>query len=244
MGLRILVTRPEPGALNTARRLAEHGHDPVVLPLSRTGPVPDPVLPVDTGYAAIALTSGNAVRHLTKQQLLPIAALPVFAVGPATAKDAGDSGLRVEWTGRGNAATLAGEMARRFRPGQKILYLTGRVRRPEFEQQLCATGVAVDAVETYFTESVSYTTKYVADLLSHAPIEVVLVYSAVAAEQLARLMSDRELSHLFESARFICLSSRIGTALPGLRGQQIITAVTPSEDAVLEMLNSGKFNRS
>lgn len=241
MGLRILVTRPEPGAGQTGDRLAAAGFDPVLLPLSKIGPISDLVFPVDGSVAAVALTSANAVRHLTEEQLKSIADLPVFAVGPSTADEARISGLRVDWTDRGSAESLAREMAGRLEQGQKILYLAGRVRRPEFECLLAAADVPVDVIEIYDTELVSYTTKKLVDLLSHPPIVAVLVYSVIAAEQISRLVEDPDLSHLFESTVFLCLSKRIGQALKGVSETQITVARKPDEDTVLEILTGGNL---
>lgn len=244
MGLRILVTRPEPGAGRTGDLLAAEGYDPVLLPLSRVGPVNGVQFSVDDTVAALALTSANALRYLSRDQLRSIAGLPVFAVGSSTAAEARKSGFMVEWTGEGNAEALAGEMAGRMKQGGKILYLAGRVRRPDFERQLAAALVPVDVIETYLTESVSYTTEYLLDLLSHPPIAAVMVYSVIAAEQISTLVKEPDISHLFESASFLCLSPRIGQALAGVGEAQIRIAESPTEEAVLEILSSGKFIRS
>mgnify|MGYP000900718465 CR=1 FL=1 len=47
--VRVLVTRPEPGACRTAAKLRTFGFDPVILPLSRTRPlaVPEEAVPAD-----------------------------------------------------------------------------------------------------------------------------------------------------------------------------------------------------
>ncbi|TIT17702.1 MAG: uroporphyrinogen-III synthase, partial [Mesorhizobium sp.] len=58
--LRVLVTRPEPGASRTARRLADAGFQPILLPLTETV-----ALAVDAGAvadAAAAITSFGAWR--------------------------------------------------------------------------------------------------------------------------------------------------------------------------------------
>ncbi len=244
MGLRILVTRPEPGAGQTGNRLAVAGFDPVLLPLSKIEPVNDLIFPVDGNVDAVAMTSANAIRYLPDEQLRSIASLPVFAVGPSTANEARRSGMQVEWTGKGNAESLAREMAGWSKPGQNILYLAGRVRRPDFERLLAASDVPVDVVETYDTKLVSYTTKNLIDLLSHSPVAAVLVYSVIAAEQISRLLDEPELSHLLESALFLCLSRRIGLALKEVSEARLVVTETPTEDAVLEILNSGNFTRS
>lgn len=80
----VLVTRPEPGASATARALAGRGFEPIVLPLTRTEPVACGPLG-DQAYDALALTSANAIRHASVELTGRAAALPVYAVGEATA---------------------------------------------------------------------------------------------------------------------------------------------------------------
>src|SRR5882757_8304646 len=73
--VRVLVTRPEPGASRTAIRLEAQGFQPVLLPLTETV-----MLPVETktisGVVAVAVTSANAVRHAPKELIAALAALP------------------------------------------------------------------------------------------------------------------------------------------------------------------------
>lgn len=244
MGLRILVTRPEPGAGRTGDRLAAAGFDPILIPLSEIRPVDNLRIPVDENVAAVALTSANAVRYLPDDHVRSIANLPVFAVGPSTAEAAREAGLRVELVGQGTAESLADEVTGRLKRGQKILYLTGRVRRPDFERLLAAAKLPVDVVETYDTNSVSYTTEFLIDLLSQPPVAVVLVYSVIAAEQICGMLNEPDLSHLLESAVFLCMSRRIADAMKGAGQTQIAIAGKPTEDAVMDVLNEGKFNRS
>ena len=64
MSLRVLVTRPQPGADRTAARLQEAGFEPIVLPLSEIVAVA-PALPASLP-GAVAISSANAVRLLTE----------------------------------------------------------------------------------------------------------------------------------------------------------------------------------
>src|SRR6478736_3745261 len=84
--LRVLVTRPEPGASRTARRLQQAGFQPVLLPLTKTVALPAEVGLVPDDVLAVAVTSANAVRHAPKEVIEALAALPCHAVGPRTAE--------------------------------------------------------------------------------------------------------------------------------------------------------------
>ncbi|WP_298213574.1 uroporphyrinogen-III synthase, partial [Acidocella sp.] len=76
--MRLLVTRPEPGASATARRLAALGHSPVLLPCLAITPLP---ARLSERPAALIVTSGQAVPALPAR----LAGVPVYAVGDATA---------------------------------------------------------------------------------------------------------------------------------------------------------------
>ena len=80
--MRVLVTRPEPAASATATALAALGHDTVVTPL--LAPALRPWTAPATLPQALLVTSANTVRH-GGDALRNYQALPVFAVGAATA---------------------------------------------------------------------------------------------------------------------------------------------------------------
>ena len=99
------------------------GLEVITCPLFRVEPVewaaPDPA-----GYDALLMTSANAVRH-GERGLERLKALPVHAVGTATAAAARDAGFQVETTGRGNAAELLASLP----PSLRLLHLAGEDRR-------------------------------------------------------------------------------------------------------------------
>lgn len=99
----VLVFRPEPGNARTAAALRELGFMPILYPLYSAEAVPwtpPPAVEID----AILLTSANAAR-LGGPGLARFARLPVFAVGEATARAAGEAGFRTVHTGGGDAAS-------------------------------------------------------------------------------------------------------------------------------------------
>ncbi len=233
--LRVLVTRPEPGASRTARRLQEAGFQPVLLPLTETVALPADVgLSPDDGVA-IALTSTNAVRHAPKEMVEALAALPCYAVGTRTAEAARKMGFRSVIEGLGDAETLAQAIAAAF-PGKAIVYLCGRVRFPVFEQRLEAAGVRIHAVETYDTLAVPYSEEAVLARLTSQPVDVVLLYSAKAAAAMQVLISRPALQGFFEKTRFLALSTRIAAAFDGSAGKAAGIAAQPDENALLTLL--------
>ncbi len=121
--VRVLVTRPEPGASRTARRLEDQGFQPLLLPLTRTQALPVDALPGDV--AAVAITSANAIRHAPREIVAALAALPCHAVGARMAQAARAAGFLSVDEGPGTAEALADALAGSL-SGRSVVYLCGR----------------------------------------------------------------------------------------------------------------------
>ncbi|MFU0505085.1 uroporphyrinogen-III synthase [Pseudaminobacter sp. NGMCC 1.201702] len=233
-GARVLVTRPEPGASKTARRLEEAGFSPVILPLSRTVPLPVGIFP--TGQIdAVAATSVNALRHAPADLIASLACHRCFAVGAKTAAVAREMGFAAIVEGHGDAASLA-DMLLGEPDIANVVYLAGRVRRDGFEDRLAGGGIKISVIETYDTRPVKYMPDELDAALDGGTIDAVLLYSAKAAEGFSNLLADPLRHSLFESARYFCLSPRIAAALSGGSRSRIFTASKPTEDDLLARL--------
>ena len=235
--LRVLVTRPEPGASRTAQQLRETGFQPILLPLTETVG-----LPVDAGLVpddavVVAITSANAVRHAPEEVTAALAALPCHAVGKRTAEAARKAGFLSVSEGPGDAEGLADSLAADH-AGKTIVYLCGRVRFPAFEQRLNTAGVRVRPVETYDTLQGGYSDEAVLELLSGQPADAVLLYSAKAAAAMQVLARRPALQGLFERTWFFALSTRIAAALDDTAGERLRIAAQPDEDTLLALLGS------
>ncbi len=230
----MLVTRPEPGASATARRLAALGHVPVVLPLSEIRPLAIE-LPAADAVDAVAMTSANASRALPP---LPeaLARRPCYAVGESTARAARAAGFETVAMAAGDGAVLAGLIAVREPAGSRILYLCGRVRRSAFERGLAEAGLACRALEVYDTTFLDPGPAIVAAAAGGAPVEAVLVYSAETARRLARFAAAPGPADLLAEASFLCLSPQVASALGTLGGGRTYVSDEPSEDALLALL--------
>src|SRR5690348_11361581 len=87
-GSSVLVTRPEPGAGETAARLIALGFSPVLAPLLEVRPRHVAIPPSEL-VQAILVTSGSAIPGLPESHRR----LPLFAVGAATARRAEAAGF-------------------------------------------------------------------------------------------------------------------------------------------------------
>ena len=182
-GLPLLVTRPEPGNSATIARAAALGFDANAAPLFAAQAIPW-TAPSPTGYDALLLTSAQAVR-LAGPQLARLAALPVYAVGAATADSAKVAGLTVVQTGAADAQSLLDGMTS-GKPA-RILWLCGR-ERSEFDPR----GSALEPVACYAVDAVEPPPAW-AQLVA-APA-VLLAHSARAAQRIADLVGPQR-AHL------------------------------------------------
>ncbi|RUV66875.1 MAG: uroporphyrinogen-III synthase [Mesorhizobium sp.] len=235
--VRVLVTRPEPGASRTAQRLLDQGFQPILLPLTETVALPVDADGVANNAVAVAVTSANAVRHAPKEIIAALASLPCYAVGKRTAEAAHTAGFFSVGEGPGDAQALADALAGGY-AGQTIVYLCGRVRFSGFEQRLQMAGVHVRTVETYDTVALDYCDEAVLARLSGLPVEAVLLYSANAAKAMQALSGRPALLGVFERTVFFALSARIAAALDDVAGGRIRIAPEPSEDALLGLLQA------
>src|SRR5947209_4837807 len=124
-GLRALVTRPRVEAESLAAALAARGIVAIIEPLLeihyRGEPTPDLA-----GVQAILCTSANGVRALAR--LTDERALPLLAVGEATAARARAEGFASVESAGGNVDELIQLALRRLRPqAGQLLHVAGTV---------------------------------------------------------------------------------------------------------------------
>ena len=228
--MRVLVTRPEPGAAQTAARLEALGHKPVVAPLSQVAPVAVAALPDAANFDAVALTSANALKHAAPPLLSAISQLPCFTVGDRTAEAAREAGFAYVRSAGGDVNDLASLVCARLKAGSHVLYLTGERRRPVLEEKLMDAGFSVTPLETYRIEAVSYATAERDKLIAGPALDAVLVYSRYGAELLSDFLGDGQ------NLRVLCMSRQVAEGLSHSLRKSAEIASAPNENALLALL--------
>lgn len=232
----MLVTRPQPGADETAGRIAALGFQPVALPLTRIVPLEPVLLPTPDAFDAVVVTSVNALRHAPPGLLAIASARPAFAVGDATAQAAREAGFRDVRSASGTAIDLAGLIGTGLPRGARLLHLAGRVRTAGFDSQVEADGFAIATVEVYDTEKVSYTTDFLSEVLGDQPLWGALVLSMLAGELTADLARQGLAAKLFERTRFFCISEKAARPIRALGAGTVHVSDEPTEAGVLALL--------
>lgn len=207
----LVVLRPEPGSTRTAGLIEARGGHAIRLPLFAVVPIAWTPPPPER-FDSLMLTSANAIRF-AGQAFALYRALPVLAVGEATAVTARAAGLDVALTGDGDAQAL---MAVAHERGLIApLHLAGRDR--------AASGVV--AVSVYASDALSI------DPTSIRACEdaVILLHSARAAMRFAELVHEANMDRA--AIRLAALSTTV--LLAAGTGWGASVAVDRPVDAVL-----------
>jgi uroporphyrinogen-III synthase len=236
-GMRILVTRPEPGADKTLAALGKLGLAGQAIPLQSVAAKADIVKaqgaspPGNTAFDALAVTSGNALRH-GAGIIAAHAHLPGFAVGVATARLLAAAGVTVK-ASAGTAAALAPLIA--GSGVRHLLYPCGEVRRPELEAVLSAAGVAVTPVEVYATADLPDAAARLDRFLAVEGRALLLFHAPSAAAAFRRLAGPRLTARRAATLTSLCLSQAVADALHPVLMPGALIADTPDEEALLAL---------
>jgi uroporphyrinogen-III synthase len=229
--MRLLVTRPEPDASETARRLTALGHSVTVEPMLRIVLNPPPRdLPRPAG---LIVTSRNGVRALrTWPQAAGWHDVPLFAVGAATGRDARAAGFSKVTAGDGEGAALVGAITAALPPGGgAVIYAAARDLSGNLAEHLEEAGTDLQMVEAYRAEPAAALSPALMAALDAGAIDGALIYSRRTAETFRDLTAGRSirLAHVF------ALSARVAEPLHGLGGA-LHVAPSPDEASLLALI--------
>jgi uroporphyrinogen-III synthase len=223
----VWITRAQPGAEATARRLAARGFAVLIDPLLEIHLL-QPALDL-SGVAALAFTSANGVEAFAR--LTRARDFQVFAVGEATARAAEAAGFPDPLSADGDGEDLASLIAATG-PG---LVLCPCADQPaaDLPALLARAGLAARALAVYAAADRAPT----AETLARMPgLEAVLLHSPRAARGLARRLATAPAPGL----RALCLSPAVAEPLAAAHRAGLVGSVTfaprPRESALLDLL--------
>lgn len=233
---RVLVTRPQPEADATARRLSAMGLHPVVLPLTRIEPVAPDALPDAGEVDAVTVTSVNALRHAPPALLSSLRHKPLFAVGDTTAAAACGAGFADVQAAAGTARDLAVLIGTRLRADARILHIAGVERTAGFAEALEGRGFGVRVVEVYRADAIAYADDALERLAEAGTFAQALLFSRRAALLLVALAAQGPMREALAGATFCCISQGVAAALAPLSPAEIRVAQEPDEEGILRLL--------
>ncbi len=229
MNLKVLVTRPEPGASATGERIRRLGHHPILSPClvitARRVPFP-------TRQDAVLITSAQALpalTHLPRQ-------IEIFAVGEATAAQAREAGFCAVTAAGGTAADLAVLVVGRLPPGANLLFPTGAGNGLPLANLLRGAGFCVRRHVAYRATPATSLTEAALAGLDAGVIERVLVFSQATGRHFSALVRQSGRTNALRHSIAIAISSKAAASLENLPFASIETAMAPDQEHMLAML--------
>lgn len=235
MTMRVLVTRPQPDAGRTAKRLAELGHEVILDPLLTIESLPIGQLPAGP-FAALAATSANAVRVSTATaELEPLRKIPLYAVGTHTADAARTAGFEKVVVANGDAASLAQMLSARLTAGARVLHLAGEDRSRDLAAPKSGAGIVVEVLVLYRARPSAAFAPATVDALSRDRLSAVLHFSPRTAATFVTLVVRHGLVESAGRPRHLCLSQAVAQELAPL-GISAEYAARPTEAELVALL--------
>jgi len=224
----VLITRPEPGAAETARAVAALGWEPVPAPALTLMPLPPARLPA---AQAVVMASRGAARAMAATPL------PVFVVGAGTAAEARAQGSAEVTAAEGDAASLARLIARRLDPAAgPLLLAVGQGYGAELAAALRAAGFRVIRRVVYAARPATALPDAARAALAAGRVSAALFLSPRSAAIACRLIAAAGLGEAARGIVAFALSPRIAAGLAALPWREIRTAPRPDPGLLLGLL--------
>jgi uroporphyrinogen-III synthase len=232
----VLITRPEPGAAETAQRVAALGWRPLLAPALVLAPRPF-VMP--RAAQALLLASRAAARSLSADAFP--AGLPVLAVGKATAAEAGAHGFVNVLTAGGDAAALAKLAAARLDPAAgPLLLAVGAGYGQDLALALRTQGFRVMRRIAYAATPAPALPEAVRLALGQGEVGAVLFFSPRSARCAISLLRTAGLAATAASTLALAISARVAETaaqtLAPLAWRAVRVAERPDQDSLLQLL--------
>jgi len=226
----VLVTRPEPGASETAERLREMGLRPILAPMIEVRTL-HPDLPDPAAIQAVLVTSGNAIPALPAVWH----AVKLLAVGDATAARARAGGFVDVASADGDATALAALAAARCRPyGGKLLVTAGAGRGADLAAELSTKGYNVHVAEVYTAHSATALPAEAAEAIRAGTLYAALFFSAETARTFVRLAQSEQ--EALRGVVAVAIGRPAAVALESLPWRSIRIAQRPTQHEVFACL--------
>jgi len=233
--MRVLVTRPQDDALETAALLKTRGHTAIIAPLLNVTYRNGPALDL-SGVQAILATSANGIRALVRR--VGRRDLPVFAVGPQTAQAASEAGFHQVKNADGDAKTLAKAVPGWIASGEgTLLHASGSEGNGALAKELSAAGYRIRTENLYDVAAMEALPAVARDALSNAGLDAVLLYSPRSARVFCDLVVRAGLEGAASRLIGACISRAAAVHLEALIMHDVRIAQRPNQLSLLDCLD-------
>ena len=228
----MLITRPEPGASETAKRVSALGLRPVMAPVLEIRSLPCH-LPPAARLQAIVTASGNAFPALPSNYHR----LPLLAVGETTASRARAAGFSRVTSADGDArmlAALAGQTC--DIQAAPLLLVTGRGQGAALAADLRVRGFRVIRRAVYAAMPVLTLPEAARQALAGGDVAAAMFFSAETARHCVQLIRRARLHEAVRTVDALAIGQPAALALKVLPWRRIRVAARPTQDAMLALL--------
>ena len=235
--MRILVTRPLEDGAEIARLLAALGHQALLAPLLEPCFPEGPPLEATPGILddvrAILATSANGIRALRRRTARRD--LPIFAVGPQTAREARQAGFGDVRSGDGDAKALAEATRTWLSPPATLLHVCAEDAPGTLGDALSASGFTIRRAALYRIEPATHLPPDAKTALATRALDGAMFFSPRTARIFVQLCEDLPTDGLTA----LCISQATADALASRSFAQIKVAARPNQDAMLALAGVG-----
>jgi len=235
MRMKVLITRAEPAADQTANNLAKHGHEAILLPLFKM--IDTQARIPDKKYDGIIFTSKNAVEVLkTRGWKIPNPKMIAFCVGGKTEKAAQALGFKQTYSANGGGAVLVDLMRAMQLEGKKLLYLSTPDKSYDMKMALESHNVHVETIDIYQAKPVSPENEQLKQAISAIRDGFVFTYSALSSKHLAKLVKSAKLASSLQACTLISISDQAIGPLEDIDWKAVLIAPSPQEKEMIALV--------
>lgn len=229
-------TRPTDDSAFFAGELTPFGIHSIIGPVLHIARKPLVTI-TQTPPHALLLTSRHAAHALS---LLPASwrSLPVYCVGNATAKAAGEHGFTRIISGMKDVQALLPRIAGEVASGSTLLYLAGDETRSDVQKMLAPRGITVSMVVVYYAIGEQELTPEIITALEGRRIAGVALFSPRTARISAALMQKAGLAECARGIAAYCFSENVALEAQALPWAAMHTCSAPTRAAMRELIVS------
>lgn len=233
--MKVLITRAEHAASQTAANLAKQGHEAILLPLFEV--VDTQANIPDRAFDGIIFTSKNAVDILkARDWKIQNPDLPVFCVGQKTEAAAQNLGFTKTSFASGGGAALADLIGTMKLEKSKMLYLSTPDKSFDMKKALQPHNIDVETIDIYQAKPVTPENELFKRAIAAIKDGFVFTYSALSSEHFAKLLKYNKMTHSLEECTLIGISGQATKPLEHIVWKQVLTAPKPQEEEMIALM--------
>lgn len=239
--MRVLITRPREDAEALAATLRAQSIEAVIAPLLAINAVADAALDL-AGVQALLFTSANGVRAFARRTRAR--ALPVFAVGDATARAARAAGFARVESASGAVDDLAALVRARLDPKRgALLHGAGADVAGDLAGALATAGFDVRRIVLYRAAKARRLPAAAARALAEGALDAVLFFSPRSAATFVSLARQAGVEPALVRLDALCLSEAAAAAVREVAWRTVAVAARPDQPALLQLVRDAAAAR-